>query len=643
MRCPKCQVDNPDDAYRCADPDCLAPLRPMGATVPAAINEQSPLETTSGSTPAPLPESPLEPDALPVPGDVLWGRFEIEAELGRGGMGAVFRAKDSAGGETVAVKVLLPQLSADRGARERLRTEVLRARSLRHDGVVAVYEFSDDEPLVGFWMELLKGHTLAEHLEGQVPGSPLGGKATPDRLPWVAEIAEQVAEALDYIHDKDLVHRDVKPSNVLITGLGPDSRPEELRAILLDFGIAHVVGGPRATQVGVSGSAGHIAPELQISGADPTPAADLWSFGMLVYHALTGTAEIPTRDMLSPSDHVDGLPPELDEVVMACFNRVGTRTQRASVVATALREALVGCRMDFEEERRSPPESTPTDELDGTPDPPVGNTTSTSSGEVARGGQRERRGPFWATHHARRAGNFLRHRPLVVLTGFILFISVGTVLVTSSNHTERQSSEGSLPTSGEPDAVQGVTSAADAQEKVSRTPIVVDTGGPPAVVVSAPTNGRFNGQSKQSPVVTGAPEPTVPDPSSPAKATSGIPPTDVAPATASPATGPAATVTPASVPVAVVPRSESRVAPNALAVSCPLSEIKLVAVIPDAAPPRAVVRFPSGAERVVQAGDVLGAEGSKVVAFSEGSMKLTGLVVVDGELVHTTHYMHLPR
>ena len=344
MRCPKCQAENPEGAYRCTNPDCLAPQRPMGATVPAETSGQATPAASPGTTPAFPPKSPADTDGLPVQGDVLWARFKIEAELGRGGMGAVFRANDSVGGETVAVKVLLPRLSADLGARERLRTEVQRARSLRHDGVVAVYEYFDDEAFAGFSMELVEGHTLAEHLEGEIPGSPLGGRATPSRLPWLTEIAGQVATALDYIHEKGLVHRDVKPSNVMLSCVVPERGPAGLRATLMDFGIAHAIGGPRATSVGVSGSLGYIAPELQITGVDPTPAADVWSFGLLLYHTLTGVTEIPTRDMPPPSERVGGLSPSIDKAVMDCFYRAATRPSRASAVATALRGAVTELR-----------------------------------------------------------------------------------------------------------------------------------------------------------------------------------------------------------------------------------------------------------------------------------------------------------
>ncbi len=353
MKCPECKTENPDLAYRCANPDCLAQLRTIPRTIAAGVIPESPSGPPSGTTPAGPTDSATWDGTLPSPGALLWDRFRIEEELGRGGMGAVFRAEDEVGGETVAVKVLLPRLSADQAARRRLRAEVQRARSLRHHGVVGVYEYYEDSNLAGFAMELLSGHTLGDHLAGRVGGSPLAGTATPTRLPWVAAIAGQMADALDYIHEvRGLVHRDIKPSNVMLARVDPARSPKSMRVTLLDFGIAHAVGGARATSFGVSGSLGHIAPELQVSGADPTPAADLWSFGMLLYHTLTGVHEPPALDMLTPSGRVSGLPSKVDDAVMACFHRAQTRPARASVVAKTLGAVAEAQRKRAEQDRR---------------------------------------------------------------------------------------------------------------------------------------------------------------------------------------------------------------------------------------------------------------------------------------------------
>ena len=277
-------------------------------------------------------------------GTTLFERFRVVSLLGAGGMGVVYRATDLLLGSDVAVKLLHADLATDPTARTRLKAEVTVARTLRDPHIVAVYDYFEDERAgqAGFSMELLAGTSLEQRLAAGDHESRLAASRGLDRLVWVSQLASQVGAALDHIHQHGLVHRDVTPANVVLDEqVGPDGTVS-LRVRLTDFGIAFAGGGPRLTAAGVSGRLGYIAPELQTGTAKPTPAADIWSFGLLLYHALTGVAEIPTLDMPPPSSRVPGLPAEVDQAVMSCFRRAETRPATASLVAETLRRSAAG-------------------------------------------------------------------------------------------------------------------------------------------------------------------------------------------------------------------------------------------------------------------------------------------------------------
>ncbi len=287
------------------------------------------------------------------PYEHVFGKFRIEERLGEGGMGVVYRAYDEGLGSRVAVKVLHPRMAADPDATERLRWEVKVARSMQYDHVVPVFGYHEDDGVVGFDMKLLPGATLEDHLAGKVEASPFAGTPTAERLAWVTVLADQLAGALDYIHrrrrpdgsgSQQLVHRDVTPSNVMLAPLPRGAKPSDLHATLMDFGIAHAVGGSRFTVAGVAGRLGYIAPELQLAGVEPTPAADLWSFGLLLYQALTGKRPLVWLNMPAPSALVGGLPTAVDAAVLRCLNAPDTRPRSAGVVAAALASAVEGPR-----------------------------------------------------------------------------------------------------------------------------------------------------------------------------------------------------------------------------------------------------------------------------------------------------------
>jgi eukaryotic-like serine/threonine-protein kinase len=207
-------------------------------------------------------------------GRVIAGRYRLDAPIGRGAMGVVWRARDQLLDRDVAVKEvqIAETLTAEERANAYQRTlrEAKTAARLNHPGVVAVYDVAEDEGRPWIVMQLVSAQSL-----DQVLGT--SGPLSPRRT---AEVGRQLLSALSVAHAAGVMHRDVKPSNVL---LGRDDR-----AVLTDFGIATFQGDPRLTQTGmVMGSPGFTAPE-RIRGEDATPASDLWSLGATLYAAVEG-------------------------------------------------------------------------------------------------------------------------------------------------------------------------------------------------------------------------------------------------------------------------------------------------------------------------------------------------------------------
>lgn len=205
------------------------------------------------------------------------GRYDIEALLGEGGMGAVYRARDRVLAEVVALKVLTLPVTRSREYAEMFRQEVKLSRRITHANVVHVYDIGEDDSFLYMTMELIEGITLRRALND----SPRG------RLPFVEaiRIACALANGLAAVHGQGIVHRDLKPGNVMIGQSG--------RVVLADFGIARHIGADDPAAHGrIIGTISYMAPE-QFAQSPPSLRTDLYSFGLVFLEALTGA--LPPR------------------------------------------------------------------------------------------------------------------------------------------------------------------------------------------------------------------------------------------------------------------------------------------------------------------------------------------------------------
>jgi serine/threonine-protein kinase len=271
-------------------------------------------------------------------------RYRLEERVATGGMGDVWRATDLTLGRTVAVKVLLPSLSADPGFAARFLAESRILAAVRHPGVVQVYDRGD--------CELPEGGRATYLVMEFVDGEPLSARlAREERLPAAAamRIVAEAASALDAVHASGIVHRDVKPSNLL---LRPDGS-----VVLLDFGVARsaAVTSVTGTNAGVLGTALYMAPE-QARRQPVSPATDVYALGVVAYHALAGDPPFMGDNPVAVAMmHLDTPPPELPAdvppavravVLRALEKEPADRYQSGSAFASAALSAVGAAPLD---------------------------------------------------------------------------------------------------------------------------------------------------------------------------------------------------------------------------------------------------------------------------------------------------------
>jgi beta-lactam-binding protein with PASTA domain/predicted Ser/Thr protein kinase len=277
-------------------------------------------------------------------GQVIFnGRYELHHRLGRGGMAEVYLARDQLLDRPVAVKVLFPALATEAGFVERFRREAQSAANLQHPNIVSVFDWGEANGTYFIVMEYVEGHTLADTMRAE-------GRLHPDRA---AEVVSDIAAALGFAHRNGVVHRDVKPGNVLIT---PDGAVK-----VADFGIARALSDTsdqNLTKTGsVMGTATYFSPE-QARGAVVDPRSDLYSLGCVLYELTTGRPPFQGESAMAiaykhvqenpvPPRQLDPeLPETLEAITLKCLAKnPDNRYPTAADLRADLRRYLDGARI----------------------------------------------------------------------------------------------------------------------------------------------------------------------------------------------------------------------------------------------------------------------------------------------------------
>ena len=247
---------------------------------------------------------------------VLANRYELLGRVGEGGMSVVYKAKDRLLNRFVAVKILKPEFIGDQKFIDSFRRESQNAASMSHPNIVNIYDVGREGNIHYIVMELIEGKALSDYIKDQGPMA----------YPKVIALSKQIAAALAFAHKNHIIHRDVKPHNVMITPNGT--------AKITDFGIAKAVNA--ATIVdntdGIVGSVHYFSPE-QARGGYVDEKSDIYSLGIVMYEMLTGQVPFDgdnpvnialqhiNSEMVPPSQLVDGVPPALEHIIMKCCNK----------------------------------------------------------------------------------------------------------------------------------------------------------------------------------------------------------------------------------------------------------------------------------------------------------------------------------
>ena len=268
----------------------------------------------------------------PEEGKLYGDRYRLVRRIATGGMGEVWQAQDEVILRQVAIKILKQQYMGDPDFVERFRTEAKHAAMINHDGIANVYDYGEDDGSAYLVMELVPGESLSSILERE--------KTLPDQQ--VISIIAQTALALDAAHREGLVHRDIKPGNLLISPEG--------QVKITDFGIARVANQVSLTQTGqVMGTVQYLAPE-QATGKPASASGDIYSLGIVAYEALAGKRPFKGETQMAIAmAQINEIPPPLPEhidaklakLVMDCMAKKPDQRPSSALALAARAEALL--------------------------------------------------------------------------------------------------------------------------------------------------------------------------------------------------------------------------------------------------------------------------------------------------------------
>jgi tetratricopeptide (TPR) repeat protein len=311
------------------------PARPRSGAVevaPAAARsaDRAPLEPRGDTSP--VPRLTVDPHT-PAPGvTIQQGRYRILEEIGRGGMGVVYKCADTLLDRVVAYKVLSAQIRDFPAALENFLREAKSAARLHHPNIVTLFDFGESESGYYMTLEYVSGKNLRQFMRSQPDKETMRG------------VLVGICNGLSYAHSQNVIHRDIKPSNILISDL-------DHRAKILDFGLAKIIEDVSATASGVLGTPWYMSPE-QVLGTVIDARSDLYSFGVTLFEVLSG--ELPFKGRDFGYHHVHTIPPsprsvnaeavseDMDRIILKCMEkRPDDRWSSADEVAEALKKAAL--------------------------------------------------------------------------------------------------------------------------------------------------------------------------------------------------------------------------------------------------------------------------------------------------------------
>lgn len=373
----------------------------------------------------------------PTAGITFDGRYELSSRIAVGGMGEVWKATDALIGRTVAIKILKDEYMGDPGFLERFRAEARHAALVNHEGIANVFDYGEEQGSAFIVMELVPGEPLSAIIERE-------GRLPSDR---VLGIVAQTATALQAAHDAGLVHRDIKPGNLLITPEG--------RVKITDFGIARIADQVPLTATGqVMGTVQYLAPE-QASGHTATASTDVYSLGIVAYECLAGKRPFTGESQVAiamaqindtPPPLPDDIPDPVQRLVLACLAKdPDDRPQSAAKLAqaaTALHRGNLQLAASYVPQVLPAAAATTvmpaTNRLDDAATTALPQTTVLPESQLAAGGDAEGEAEQGEENKKKRSPWTW---PLITLAALLLLIGGGTAIALLSNGGDEKPTE----------------------------------------------------------------------------------------------------------------------------------------------------------------------------------------------------------